>query len=275
MKRLKFKRSNNFVFYVFIAVFICGYAIFLSSKLWMPGGKDLITPTEIGSENSFNERTVKLIRWDYSVEQNICEVELDISDHKFDGVDTYQYIAYERNNGNLEIKKVIDTPNYVVLHISMPKKWKEVSLRMMMPDGSIDSDILKIYGTINSVTYVDDIEEMSELDYQIRRLTDNIVFYEREIDQMEEEIVEETQKINLMNENMEQMEAKKQFQTEQEANETDDLIRSTESEKTSISENIESLNEDIEEYKQRIKNITEQISDLQGNSVEGTDDTTE
>lgn len=97
------KHKKSIFFPTFIVIFIVGYAFFLTSKLWYPNGDDLVTATKLNTEKFFNGRTVKVMRWDYSKSQGLCEVELDISNQQYDGIDTYDYEAILPSGKELDI----------------------------------------------------------------------------------------------------------------------------------------------------------------------------
>ena len=150
------KHKKSIFFPTFIVIFIVGYAFFLTSKLWYPNGDDLVTATKLNTEKFFNGRTVKVMRWDYSKSQGLCEVELDISNQQYDGIDTYDYEAILPSGKELDIKNIIEKPDFVVLHITVPKNWQEISLRLRLPEKArtSDSTTLKLYGTIQSVSEI-------------------------------------------------------------------------------------------------------------------------
>lgn len=258
------KHKKSIFFPTFIVIFIVGYAFFLTSKLWYPNGDDLVTATKLNTEKIFNGRTVKVMRWDYSKSQGLCEVELDISNQQYDGIDTYDYEAILPSGKELDIKNIIEKPDFVVLHITVPKNWQEISLRLRLPEKAhtSDSTTLKLYGTIQSVQNVSNIKEMSFLDYQIRRLDDSIQFYNKEIGKNAKSIATLTEKYNHMSTTIADLNSQKQYMTEEEISDTDQTIASTQSDQKEIQNQIDALKADNEEYTQRIEKTQAQITDL-------------
>lgn len=240
------KHKKSIFFPTFIVIFIVGYAFFLTSKLWYPNGDDLVTATKLNTEKFFNGRTVKVMRWDYSKSQGLCEVELDISNQQYDGIDTYDYEAILPSGKELDIKNIIEKPDFVVLHITVPKNWQEISLRLRLPEKArtSDSTTLKLYGTIQSVQNVSNIKEMSFLDYQIRRLDDSIQFYNKEIGKNAKSIATLTEKYNHMSTTIADLNSQKQYMTEEEISDTDQTIASTQSDQKEIQNQIDALKAD-------------------------------
>lgn len=258
------KHKKSIFFPTFIVIFIVGYAFFLTSKVWYPNGDNLVTATKLNTEKFFNGRTVKVMRWDYSKSQGLCEVELDISNQQYDGIDTYDYEAILPSGKELDIKNIIEKPDFVVLHITVPKNWQEISLRLRLPEKArtSDSTTLKLYGTIQSVQNVSNIKEMSFLDYQIRRLDDSIQFYNKEIGKNAKSIATLTEKYNHMSTTIADLNSQKQYMTEEEISDTDQTIASTQSDQKEIQNQIDALKADNEEYTQRIEKTQAQITDL-------------
>ena len=81
---------------IFLAVFLAGYVFFLSSNLWMPvsGNAERLTP--IGQTSEYEGRRVTLISWTYGTSQEEMEVEIDVVNRRFDGIDTYAFSAVEQ-----------------------------------------------------------------------------------------------------------------------------------------------------------------------------------
>ena len=78
---------------LFFCFFIRGYLLFFTSRYWMQtsGGAKRLSP--LNQEIDWNDRKVRLLRWEYSPDQKLMEVELAITNTAFDGMDKYQYSA--------------------------------------------------------------------------------------------------------------------------------------------------------------------------------------
>ena len=80
------KAKGTYFFYIFIFFFIGGYALFFSSRGWMSTQSLAKKQTELHKEVEWENRKVRIIRWEYSEEQHLMEVELDITNTKYDGL---------------------------------------------------------------------------------------------------------------------------------------------------------------------------------------------
>lgn len=76
------KAKGTYFFYIFIFFFIGGYALFFSSRGWMSTQSLAKKQTELHKEVEWENRKVRIIRWEYSEEQHLMEVELDITNTK-------------------------------------------------------------------------------------------------------------------------------------------------------------------------------------------------
>lgn len=260
------KAKGTYFFYIFIFFFIGGYALFFSSRGWMSTQSLAKKQTELHKEVEWENRKVRIIRWEYSEEQHLMEVELDITNTKYDGIDTYQYSAMETNAGFLKVKPVIEESDWVIVQIhNIPEKWAEVSFRLELPgEAGEASEKLKLYTNINKVTKVNSLEILDRKGYLVKRYDGEIASYEMEIAEMESEIEEKEEKIRNVKLEMKKLEEKKEYQTEEEQENTDQLLSDASVQQTSSEEDIVELKEKIEERKERIENIQEQIEKVKG-----------
>ena len=225
------KAKGTYFFYIFIFFFIGGYALFFSSRGWMSTQSLAKKQTELHKEVEWENRKVRIIRWEYSEEQHLMEVELDITNTKYD----------------------------------IPEKWAEVSFRLELPgEAGEASEKLKLYTNINKVAKVDSLEILDRKGYLVKRYDGEIASYEMEIAEMESEIEEKEEKIRNVKLEMKKLEEKKEYQTEEEQKNTDQLLSDASVQQTSSEEDIVELKEKIEERKERIENIQEQIKKVKG-----------
>ncbi|MDE6019594.1 MAG: hypothetical protein K2H01_01165, partial [Ruminococcus sp.] len=155
------RKKNNILIALFMCVLLGGYAIFFTSPYYMSDvGNAKATP--LNETNKLeNTRDIQLLSWTYSADQKIMEVELQINNTSFDGRDTYDFAALFRpSNKDVEIVKVIEETNYVVVQLkNVPKKWKQISLRIFVSDNY--NSPLRLYSNIEDIEKVSDIKVLS------------------------------------------------------------------------------------------------------------------
>lgn len=256
------KKKNKFL-HLFLFFFVGGYLIFFTSRSWLQTDNDLVPATKLNKILSFQDRDISVGRWDYSEEQKLMEVEINIQNHSSDGRNTYTFSALEKNKGYLDIEVLLEKPDLVILHIrNVPAKWRQISLRMGIDTDAAVQDVLKVYTNRSSVTNVANIEKQTETEYRIVHIEGIIKVYENEISTYESEIEEIQNKTTNLTQNITELEESKQYQTDQEQEETDQQIAQAESEIENLEREEQDIQDTIDEYIKRIENLKIQESDL-------------
>ena len=145
------KRNKDAIrFFIIIFFFVGGYVFFFSSTYWMPTSADASYLTKIGVTNSWEDREVTINRWQYSETQQLMEIDLDVANKSYDGINKYKFSAMDLKGNKLKCDVMIEEDDWIILRISgIPKRWSDVSLRMEMPDGT--GDRLKLYTNVVDV----------------------------------------------------------------------------------------------------------------------------
>lgn len=246
------RRHRNIVYISFLVFLIMGYTLFFTSKTWYWNDGDLVKATPFNSPMSVAGREVILTRWEYSPEENLMEVELNISNQSTDGIEKYNYFAMERRKGMLKIESIVSDSNFVVLRIlNVPKNWKEISLQMQVSQ----NDVLKFYTNKNSIAMVDSIEDLSKDEYIYRSIENNILYYNDMIKTKKKSIKNLKEKIEIAENHIEQYQTDKVYQTEEERSSTDTKIGNLNLEIENFKSSIETEQDDISEFQKRIRNL--------------------
>ena len=167
------KRNRNIFFSIVLFLFIGGYTVFFTSRFWLRIPVQSGNATKIGTTVDWNDREVKLIRWEYSKQQNEMEVELDITNKRYDGINRYKFSAVDLNGNPLYVDKIIEEDDWIVLQIKdLPSRWSDISLRMDMPKEREDTT-LKLYSSLQDVKKVGKIEKRSRTEYKVLRQPDS------------------------------------------------------------------------------------------------------
>lgn len=255
-------KNGTLMFRIFLFLFIGGYLFFFSSKLWMPTTGDAKRVTKIGQEMEWNDRKVKILRWDYSKDQNLMEVELSIVNKKFDGINTYQYTALKPDGTSLAVSVVLEEPDWVILQIKdVPKKFSELALRMEISNNE-DAGMIRMYTNKNDVRMVSRIKAKDRNGYLQARYEEEISGYKDSISDLDQQIREEKEEIENIKEEIARLDSNREYQTEEENTQTDSLILEAESNRTSLEDKIKSQESEIEEYQERISKIKEKIESI-------------
>lgn len=261
----KFVRKQNNALWVLLIIFIVGEVFFFSSHFFMPvdmGSR--LTPLNATLQLG-EDRKVTLVRWDYSPGQSMMEVELSIQNLTFDGQDRYVARAYIMAGGTVsrEPEYIITEPNYMVMHFSdIPATWTDISLWITL-DNMEDSSVLKLYTNNVAVNRVEKIASMSQTQYQVRRLQDQIDAFKNEQVELESQIEATKEKIALLEAGNKNLVADKEFQTAEQVKETERIIEENNYKISEYEHLIDDLTGQINERESLIKQTERKISALQ------------
>lgn len=259
----KLKREQNKLLIGFAVVFFVGYVFFFTSNIWMPRSYEDVRVTKIGSVVEANDRKVTLISWSFCEEQHLMEVVLDISNASIDGIEKYNFTAFDRNEGMCEVTKVIDTPNFVVLQIrKVPSRWTELSLRLdadssLANQATADFTTMRFYTSKRVVDRVDDITVKSEKEYRLKACELKIKGFNDDINNALEEIKELDSVIAQADERIVALNQEREFQTASEKTETLNQISNIEATKETAIMQKQGKESDIRELEEKIEKQNE------------------
>lgn len=252
------KRNRNIFFSIVLFLFIGGYTVFFTSRFWLRIPVRSGNATKIGTTVDWNDREVKLIRWEYSKQQNEMEVELDITNKRYDGINRYKFSAVDLNGNPLYVDKIIEEDDWIVLQIKdLPSRWSDISLRMDMPKESEDTT-LKLYSSLQDVKKVGKIEKRSRTEYKVLRCDSQIADYNKKIQKAEQKQGKLNQENLRIDDKIAELKEKETYQTDEEKENTEQLISDAESQKQMNTDEMEELKNKVTEYQQRVSNIEKQ-----------------
>ena len=252
------KRNRNIFFSIVLFLFIGGYTVFFTSRFWLRIPVQSGNATKIGTTVDWNDREVKLIRWEYSKQQNEMEVELDITNKRYDGINRYKFSAVDLNGNPLYVDKIIEEDDWIVLQIKdLPSRWSDISLRMDMPKESEDTT-LKLYSSLQDVKKVGKIEKRSRTEYKVLRCDSQIADYNKKIQKAEQKQGKLNRENLRIDDKIAELKEKETYQTDEEKENTEQLISDAESQKQMNTDEMEELKNKVTEYQQRVSNIEKQ-----------------
>ena len=77
-KREKLERTGNRILKGFLIIFFLGYAVFFTSRLWLPTPYEGVAITPIGKSITVEDRTLTIDSWKYSKEQREMEIIVEV-----------------------------------------------------------------------------------------------------------------------------------------------------------------------------------------------------
>lgn len=255
VKKMQQKKERYLISFLF--VFVLGYLIFFTSKLWMPPDKASVPPTVIGKAVEANERRVTLISWTWDEEKREMEVILEITNTALDGVDTYRWSAMELNKGKIKVKPIIEQESFVVLELSdIPKKFEEISLRMSIKSEDEikvkEFENIRFYAVKESIKR-EKIKNLDERGYKRKACLSKIDAYKERIDELKAKIREQEKIVADAKETIKNLEEKKLHQTETEIEETNKAISDVVNKMQTADSKIDEFTNEIEDFNEKIK----------------------
>lgn len=253
------KKKGNLPLFLVVFFFVGGYLFFFSSNYWMPSNLSAKLQTELKENINWGERTLQIRRWDYCEADEVMEVELDVTNHSYDGKNHYYYSALSRSGKKLTVETVVEDSDWVVLRIiGVNKDFGEISLRVAQNE--MEENTLHLYTNVNAVNRVDSLVKRERIGYQILRLESDKAAYKKKNNSYEKEIRGLQEKNTRMQEEIDHLQSKTSYQTEEQLQETDDQIKEIQSSMKENEDSILSLTEKINENKERIDLLDKQIS---------------
>lgn len=251
------------VFYLVLFFFAGGYLVFFSSSAWMPASLSASLQTVLGEDTEWAGRSFRIIRWDYCEEMEMMEVELDVRNDTFDGVDQYVLHAAARSGGSPVVETVIVDPDWIVLQIKeVPGNFGELSLRVDLPQGTEETGTLKLYTNVNDVNKVGSIKKKDREGYQRGRIMLQIEEYKGQIREKQHRMEALAKQSGQMQEEVRRLREDTGYLTEEQKQETDSRILEIEGTIKGNTEETGKLQQEISELEERIGLAEKQIQDM-------------
>ena len=166
----------------------------------------------------------------------------------------------ERTGGELEVKAVLDEPDYLILRIeNIPENWKEISLRVGNTEN--EDSMKKFYTNVNRVEETKKLALKDEKGY----LMDRLLAQKRQADQELEEIQKKITKLLQENEDLSKKEEEikaKTYLTQAEQKKGEETLIRAENQILINQETIEHLEEEAVEKENDIDSLKMKIDEL-------------
>lgn len=260
MKSYDFKKKKgNLILFIAVLLIAGGYVFFLSSTTWLPANLSAKLKTALRQDIKWAERTIQITRWDYCSASEVMEVELDIKNLTYDGINTYKYRAASRSESFLEVEPVVEESDWVVLRINgVEDDFGEISLRISadIPE----TEPLKVYTNVNVVNRVESLDKLDVTGYQNKRLEVEIQNYIAENQRLEDEIAEMQEINERMKSEIQNLNGKTGYLTETQKQEIYSQIKNIETRIESNNDDIQSNLKAINENSERIELLKKQLA---------------
>jgi|GEM_PF-743796 len=267
-KEEKLKKSSNRFLVRFLIIFIVGYSLFFTSRFWLPKTYEGVSVTPIGTTISANERNITIDSWQYSKDQEMMEVILEIENLSIDGIKEYKYQAFDKDK-EYKVEKVRGGDGFYVLRIYKVKSsWTELALRIDIraDDKSKNGDFekIKIYTNDKIVNKVSKLPLKTLKEYKEESYTQQIKTLEKRMAKNRRKKGKYEDSIKTANEKIKELEGKAKYQTKKEQTETAENIGTINQEKKNLEEKVTELEGEYKELQEKIKFIRESLDELNG-----------
>lgn len=254
-----FRRKGDKSLKIFIAFFVIGYIFFFTSNYIFPHIYRNIEVARIGDIKNLEEYVLTLNSWDYIKEEDAFEIIFEVDNHTLVDDVKYKFTLRDKEEiYNTKIHKIIDKELIIVRAYDISSRWKEVTL---------DIEIGKRIGNINMndkrVTKVNNLKDRSDKEYKAYAIKSKIKGMEINIDDLTKESKEIEKKMLYAYNKLDDLEKKKEMQTENEKKTTDLGKSKLASELEHLKADIDEIMLQIEEYKQKIEIQKEKLSKLE------------
>ena len=248
------KQKNNVLLSILIIIFLIGYTVFFTSRLWMGTSGELIDPTKFYISQTADDRDITLYRWNYSQKQKLMEIDVEIINNSLNTDSEYEFSATDRNKGKIDSKISYSNDNFFSLRLTdVPRDWSEISLKISKADSQ--DVLIKLYTNKESCKEITEIDELNGNEYMIRHFNDIKEFLQLQIDEENNQIISNNEEISGINKQIKKYKDDESYQTNKEKETTNQKISSLENSIKTLNEKNDLANQNIKEYQNRIINL--------------------
>lgn len=263
-KMQKFYKSNrNYSIILFIFIYLVGYGLFITSRSWIYTGDKITKYTDINTVITIDNRELKLVKWTYCESSSAMEVEIDINNTNFDGINDFIFTANDKSGKRYKVDTIIVSPTLSVVQIKGVKKQTQIRLTMQVNYGTqLSTEIAKFYTNYNQVEKVNEIITYNTMDeYYIARLDRYIADYNIQINDLQNKVEEQTKRIDSYNSQLTDLNIKKNYVAADELVKVEKEITDTKNGINECNNKISELNNSIMDIQKKIEN-TEAIKEV-------------
>ncbi len=277
------RENSNFKYRVFLSVFFCLLAIFVTSKLWLPSDAK-IENTDIGSERDTSLGTaLTLNSWKYNPEGHFMEATFGYKNS--DSSDNIKFSATAHADTNkaasLDVSIPYGNDGLLVIQIkNVPQKWNTISLWIDETDESLtqddtsdtgvnstDSDSNTVgqganfYCDIRKVSVDTSLKGSTDLYYSLQSIDNQMAGYKKEISELNKKISTANIDIKQLEFDISSLKADQKYQTSDDIQESNSAISNKQLQISDLKSSIENYNSSIKNYNEKLKKLKQKWSD--------------
>lgn len=263
--------NQNKAFTFFIIFFSCLYAVFFSSKLWLPSDVK-VQNSAIGSErNVTGSLTLVLNSWQYNRDEQYMEASFTIRGE--DDTQDYKFVPIAHTNVNrtapLNVSVAYCSNDLLTIEIKdVPAEWQVISL-WIKGQNVIDTDVSALASSESSdnleganffcdsrkVVVNNALKPQSALNYTLQSIYNQMKDVKSDIASLNKNIATANTQITQLTFDISHLKANQKYQTQ------DDIQKSNSSIQSKTSQ-INDLKNTILDYQSQIKNNEEKLKKL-------------
>ena len=256
MRRYRHSNPYSRNLFLVLVVILAGYAVFFTSHQWMPKSANGSLLTPLNEPVTYEGREFTIRRWDYCESEQTMEIELDIANSTFDGLDSYSYYLRTRTGDEIQgyrIAPVVETPRFLVLQAKqIPAGFQDVALYIQIADPNADHDYLTVYTNNTAIGQAGTLPEQTEPEYRKNRITREIRQVQDTIDKNNAAITETQEKISRIKAAIAEIEADKIYQSSGQIEESDKQIAAYMQQQKDAEATVKELEQENQELKEKI-----------------------
>lgn len=256
------RHNKNSSFIIFIIIYISGYGLFFSSTSWFPSTGATKNQTALDTTLTLDNHNFTLKNWTWSKSQNLMEIEIDVNNNNYDGIDKYLFSCRDQKLKPLEVKPIVENKNLLVYHIKVTDDIKELSFRLKIDNDSKNKsfDMIRFYTNAASVEKVKKIESLTSHGYYVQRLERTILKYQNAIsvhqnyiNQIDNKIASANEEISTLTKTIPLLGSDDTIQTQKRIDEIKDTIEDFNNQKTEEEKNIFTIQDKIKETLKKLE----------------------
>ncbi len=285
------RENSNFKYRVFLSVFFCLMAVFITSKLWLPSDAK-IENTDIGSERDTSLGTaLTLNNWKYNPQGHFMEATFSYKDSDISDDIKFSAIAHPDTNKTaaLDISIPYGNDGLLIIQIkNVPQKWNTISLwvdetdESLAQDDTSDTGVNSTDGDSNTVgqgaNFYCDIRKVSvdtslkgstDLYYSLKSIDNQMAEYKKVITTLNKKISAANINIKQLEFDISSLKDDQKYQTADDIQESNSAISNKELQESDLKSSIENYNADIKNYNEKLKKLKQKWSDTKSGKIKG------
>lgn len=259
MRRYRHSNPYSRNLFLVLVVILAGYAVFFTSHQWMPKSANGSLLTPLNEPVTYEGREFTIRRWDYCESEQTMEIELDIANSTFDGLNSYSYYLRTRTGDEVQgygVIPVVETPRFLVLQAKqIPAGFQDVALYIQIADPNADHDYLTVYTNNTAIGQAETLPEQTEPEYRKNRITREIRQVQDTIDKNNAASGEAQEKIARIKDAIAEIEADKIYQSSGQIEESDKQIAAYMQQQKDAEATVKELEQENQELKEKIHGL--------------------